>query len=41
MLEKLLIEAAINSLNANKNTKENVKKLFAYMISMVYLDVMI
>ena len=26
-----LIEAAIDSLNANKNTKENAKKLFAHM----------
>ena len=29
--ENLLIEAAIDSLNANKNTKENAKKLFAHM----------
>lgn len=29
--ENLLIESAIDSLNANKNTKENAKKLFAHM----------
>ena len=29
--DNLLIEAAIDSLNANKNTKENAKKLFAHM----------
>lgn len=29
--ENLLIEAAIDKLNANKNTKENVKKMFLHM----------
>lgn len=39
--ENLLIEAVIDSLNANKNTKENAKNYLPTWASMVYLDVMI
>ncbi len=39
--ENLLIEAAIDSLNANKNTKENAKNCLHIWVLMVCSGVMI